>query len=99
VRTVLILSIALATALAVPAEARTKRFGPHPHKSRVHTPRPHKLSAPKSPYRSVRIRRADGTVMTGYRDALGTHLHDPDGRTVHCQRQTFGAADINVDCR
>jgi hypothetical protein len=46
----------------------------------------------------VRVRRADGAVMTGYRDSLGTHLRGSDGRTIHCQRQT-GAADIDVACR
>jgi hypothetical protein len=101
---VLVLTAAVVAALAVPAEARTESLGPHVHKTRVHTPRPHtprapRLRAPNSTYKSVRVRRVDGTVMTGYWDSLGTHLRGPDGRTVHCQRQAFGAADIDVACR
>jgi len=101
VRAILILAAVALAALAFPAEARTRSLGPHLHRARVHAPRPHKFRAPKtkSTYKSVRMRRADGTVMTGYRDSLGTHLRGPDGRTVHCQRQTFGAADIDVACR
>lgn len=82
----------LAAAGAAPAEART-------YKSSMRAPRPHKPRAPKSTYRTVRVTRSDGTVMTGYRDAMGTHLHGPDGRTIHCRRQTAGAADIDVACR
>jgi hypothetical protein len=47
----------------------------------------------------VRIKRPDGTVMTGYRDSSGTHLRGQDGKTIHCQRQTVGAADIDIACR
>ena len=97
-RAILGLAAAMAVALAAPAEARTKGFGPHPRKMRVHAPRPHNPHAPHAAMRSVRVRRADGTVMTGYRDSLGTHLHGPDGRTIHCQRQA-GAADIDIACR
>jgi hypothetical protein len=68
------------------------------HLPRPHVPRPHRVHASKSAYRSVRVRRADGAVMTGYRDSLGTHLRGSDGRTIHCQRQT-GGADIEVACR
>lgn len=84
-----ILAIAALMAAGGPAEARTKSFAPHVHKPR----------APKGAYKTVRIRRADGTVVTGYRDSLGTHLHEPGGRTVTCRRQTFSAADIDVACR
>jgi hypothetical protein len=89
----------IALAAAAPAEARTAGF-PHAHKPRTHThaPRPHKVRVPKSTFRTVRVRRADGTMMTGYRDSTGTHLMGPNGRTVHCQRQT-GVADIDVACR
>ena len=84
ITTVLVLTLAA----GIQAEARTPR---------VHTPRAPKVHAPKSTYRSVRIRRADGTVLTGHRDSLGTHLTGPDGRAVNCQRQV-GATDINVTC-
>lgn len=71
------------------------------HKPRVHkshAPRLLKVHVPKTKYRTVRIRRADGTVMTGYRDSQGTHLRGPDGRFTHCSRQSAGAADIDIAC-
>jgi hypothetical protein len=92
----------LALAAGAPAKARTSSLGSHLHKPRLHKAhalRPHKPPAPKSTYHTVRVRRPDGTVMTGYKDSLGTHLHGPDGRTVHCQHQTYGAADIDITCR
>ncbi|HEY4028744.1 MAG TPA: hypothetical protein VGM25_00240 [Caulobacteraceae bacterium] len=90
---VMLAALALVTAGGSPGEARTSGI----HKPRIHSPRPHKPRTPKSAYRTVRVRRADGRVMTGYRDSLGTHLRHADGRTVNCQRQV-GAADVNVTC-
>lgn len=96
----LVLLIVAAMVAAAPAEARTRSLGhsaraPHAHVPRPHVARPHRS---RSSFRTVRIRRADGQVMTGYRDSLGTHLRGPDGRNVECQRQ-IGAADIDVACR
>ena len=87
-----------AVAAAAPAEARTRGHGvrtPRIHAAHVRTPRPHK---PHNGFRSVRVRRADGSVLSGYRDSLGTHLRGADGRSINCQRQ-IGAADIDIACR
>jgi hypothetical protein len=92
--TALVMAMAAVAAAGSPAEARAHK----PRLQKPHVPRPHKVRAPKSTYRTVRIRRSDGTTMTGYRDSMGTHIHGPDGRTIHCQRQTVGAADIDVAC-
>ncbi len=91
----LVVGVAAMAATGSVAEART-------HKARVHAPRirairPHKIRAPRNTYKTVRVRRADGTMMTGYRDSSGTHLRGPDGRTVNCQRE-IGAAEIDVAC-
>ena len=102
VRAAILLVLMLALSAGATAEARTSRVGSHLHKPRLHkirAPRPHQPRAPKSTYRTVRLRRADGTVMTGYRDESGTYLHKPGGRTIRCQRQTYGAADVDIDCR
>ena len=91
----LVMGVATVAATGPAAEART-------HKARVHAPRirtirPHKVRAPRSTYKSVRVKRADGTLMTGYRDSSGTHLRGSDGRTVNCQREV-SAAEIDVAC-
>lgn len=91
----LLAAVGLIAICDAPAEGRTRLATRRPH---LHLARPHKSRASHAAYRSVRVRRADGTVMTGYRDSLGTHLRGPDGRTIHCQRQV-GAADIDVACR
>jgi hypothetical protein len=102
VRAALVLIAMLTLTAGASAEARTSSAGFHLHKPRLHkahAPRPHKPRAPTNTYRTVRLRRADGTVMTGYRDESGTYLHKPGGRTIRCQRQTYGAADVDIDCR
>jgi len=98
-RAIVILVLAGCLAGAPPAEARTRphTVGLRAHKMRA--PRPHAEKAPKKAYRTVRVKRADGTVLTGYRDSTGTHLRGADGRTIHCQRQKFGAADVDIACR
>ncbi len=92
-RAMQIVMAALIATLAVEggAEART-------HKPRIHVSRPHKARAPRSTYKTVRIRRADGTEMTGYRDSFGTHLHRSDGSTINCTRRVT-AANVDVSCR
>ena len=103
-RAVGLLLLAAILAAGSPAEARTHN-GVHSvrmpklHKARqpkAHIAKPRK---PRNAHRSVRIKREDGTVWTGYRDELGTHLTGPDGRRVNCQRSPIGAADIEVACR
>jgi hypothetical protein len=94
----ILMILAGASALAPAAEARKHDHVPGLHLPHVRTPRAHKPRPPRKTYRSVRIRRADGSVWTGYRDDLGTHLTGPDGQTVHCRRGV-GAADIEVACR
>jgi DNA/RNA endonuclease G (NUC1) len=89
----LILGVTSVAAIGAPAEARTHK----PRAPKAHVPRPHKIRVPKSTYKTVRVRRADGTVMTGYKDSAGTHLRRPDGSFTHCQRQV-SAAEIDVSC-
>ncbi len=92
----LVMGMATVAATGLPAEARTHK--PHIHAPRIRAIRPHKVHAPRTTYKTVRVRRADGTVMTGYRDSSGTHLRGPDGRTVTCQRE-ISPAEIDVACR
>ena len=89
----LVMGMAAVAEMAAPAEARTHK----PRAPKVHVPRPHKVRAPRITYKTVRIRRADGTVMTGYRDSSGTHLHRPDGGMINCSRDV-SAAEIDVAC-
>lgn len=87
--------LALAALMLSPAaEARTHK----PRLPGVHAPRIHEPRVSRKTFRTVRITRADGSVWTGYRDSLGTHLTGPDGRTIHC-RKNIGPADIDVSCR
>lgn len=107
-RTVAILAVMTVLVSSATAEARTHGFGPRIHAPRMHAPRirapriraprPYVSRRPRNAYRSVHIRRADGSEWTGYRDSLGTHLSGPGGRTINCQRGV-GAADIEVACR
>lgn len=90
-----IMILAALAAAMVPAQAGARNSVHRMRTPHVHAPH---IRKPRASYRSVRVRRADGAVMTGYRDSLGTHLTGPDGRTIHCQRQ-IGAADIEVACR
>lgn len=94
-----LVAAALVTTPTSEALARARRLsGPH-ISTRIHTPRLPRPHRPRSAYRSVRVRRADGTVLRGYRDSLGTHLTGPDGRRVDCQRQRLGGADVDIACR
>jgi hypothetical protein len=105
VRIVLLLAVWLCAGLAVDvgaapdAWARSRKLAfsepKIPHARRPRIPR---LRKPRATYRSVTVRRADGTVLHGHRDALGTHLTGPDGKSVTCKRGS-GGADINIACR
>ena len=100
-KTILFLILAMAVAAGSPAEARRRSLGVHAPRirtARIHTPRLRTPRASRKASRSIRITRADGTVLTGTRDSLGTHLAGPDGRRVDCKRG-IGAADIEVSCR
>lgn len=97
-RAMAILILAAALALSPEAQAGTHRIGVRAHAPGAHLSRAHKPRAPRKAYRSIRIQRADGSVLTGYRDSIGTHLTGPDGRTVHCRRGA-GGHDIEIACR
>jgi len=49
---------------------------------------------------NITIHRANGAILTGRTDALGnTVFHDQRGRSLRCNRNTFGAAGtIKIAC-
>jgi hypothetical protein len=65
----------------------------------------HRLKTPHIPrarrytYRSITVRRADGTVLRGYRDNDGTHLRGPDGKLTRCRKSSQGFDGDEIVCR
>jgi len=106
-RNVLLLAAWLCAGLAMDlgtasADSWARARKPHFTEPKIlHAKRPRipRLRRPRQTYRSVSVRRADGTVLHGYRDSTGTHLTGPDGKMTHCQRSDGGVSDINVACR
>jgi hypothetical protein len=93
----------LAVDLTAPTDGWARGHGPRvPHMRVPHVKVPHvKVPRPPRPrrLRSVSVKRADGTMLHGYRDSYGTHLRGLDGKTVNCQSSGLGAADVNIACR
>lgn len=92
----------LALDAGAPNDGWARSYKPRSETFRVGGQRQPRIRKPRAPrsysYRSVTIRRPDGTVLRGYRDNFGTHLTGPDGKVLNCQRSRFSGKDIAVAC-